>query len=102
VIIHLGLKVTRKQGTQVVEMWAHSPPYLVVVPGLPSDVSPKGVTVTSWQRGMVCKRWNGRTAAAIRTYRDVYRGTGPEQIPSLNSGSSARDLPTPVLGDPTG
>jgi hypothetical protein len=38
---------------------------------------------------------------AIRTYRDTYRGTGPEQIPSLNSGAGAADLPTPALPDPT-
>jgi hypothetical protein len=83
-------------------MWAASPPYLLIVPGLPADVPTRGVTVTSWQRAMICKIWNARTVAAIRTYRDVYRGTGPEQIPSLNSGSSAPDLPTPVLPDPTG
>ena len=62
----------------------------------------RGVTVTSWQRAMICKTWNARTLAAIRTYRDVYRGAGPEQIPSLNSGASANDLPTPALPDPTG
>jgi hypothetical protein len=38
---------------------------------------------------------------AIRTYRDVYRGTGPEQVPSLNTGTAADDLPTPVLPDPS-
>jgi pyruvate/2-oxoglutarate dehydrogenase complex dihydrolipoamide acyltransferase (E2) component len=102
VVIHIGLRVTRTQGTRVIRMWAKSPPYLLIVPGLPADVSQRGVTVTSWQRAMVCKKWNARTVAAIRTYRDVYRGTGPEQIPSLNSGSSAEDLPTPVLPDPTG
>ena len=102
VIVHIGLRVKRSQGVKAVRMWAASPPYLLIVPGLPADVSPRGVTVTSWQRAMVCKTWNARTAAAIRTYRDVYRGTGPEQIPSLNSGASAPDLPTPVLPDPTG
>jgi hypothetical protein len=102
VIIHIGLKVTRAQGTRVIRLWADSPPYLLVVPGLPADVSRRGVTVTSWQRAMVCKTWNASTVAAIRTYRDVYRGTGPEQIPSLNSGQTADDLPTPVLPDPTG
>jgi pyruvate/2-oxoglutarate dehydrogenase complex dihydrolipoamide acyltransferase (E2) component len=102
VIVHIGLRVTRKQGTRMIQLWAASPPYVLVVPGLPADVSQRGVTVTSWQRAMVCKTWNARTVAAIRTYRDVYRGTGPEQIPSLNSGSSAPDLPTPALPDPTG
>jgi hypothetical protein len=102
VAIHIGLAVTRAQGTKAVRMWAASPPYMLIEPGLPADVPRRGVTVTSWQRAMVCKRWNAHTVAAIRIYRDVYRGTGPEQIPSLNSGASADDLPTPVLPDPTG
>ena len=101
VVIHIGLRVKRTQGTQVIRMWAASPPYLLIVPGLPADVAPRGVTVTSWQRAMTCKRWNARTTAAIRAYRDAYRGTGPEQIPSLNSGATAPDLPTPVLADPS-
>ena len=101
VVIHIGLRVKRSQGTQVIRMWAASPPYLLIVPGLPADVAPRGVTVTSWQRAMTCKAWNVRTTAAIRAYRDAYRGTGPEQIPSLNSGASAPDLPTPVLPDPS-
>ena len=50
---------------------------------------------------MICKTWNARALTAIRTYRDAYRGTGPEQIPSLNTGASAQDLPTPALPDPT-
>ncbi|HET6175001.1 MAG TPA: DUF3105 domain-containing protein [Gaiellales bacterium] len=102
VVVHIGLKVTRVQGTRVIRMWAASPPFLVIVPGLPTDVPQRGVTVTSWQRAMICRTWNARTPAAIQTYRDVYRGTGPEQIPSLDSGSSADDLPVPVLPDPTG
>ena len=102
VIVHIGLHVKRSQGTRVIRMWADSPPYLLIVPGLSADVPTRGVTLTSWQRAMVCNTWNARTVAAIRTYRDVYRGTGPEQIPSLDSGASAADLPTPVLPDPTG
>ena len=70
-------------------------------PGLPSDVPQRGVTLTSWQRAMICKNLNARVLTAIRTYRDAYRGTGPEQIPSLNSGASAPDLPTPALPDPS-
>jgi hypothetical protein len=50
---------------------------------------------------MTCKAWNPRTLNAVRTYRDTYRGTGPEHVPSLNTGSGAQDLPTPVLPDPT-
>ena len=101
VAVHLGLRTTRANGTGVVRLWAASPPYVLVVPGLPADVSQRGVTVTSWQRAMICKTWNARTLAAIRAYRDAYRGAGPEQIPSLNSGGRATDLPTPALPNPT-
>jgi hypothetical protein len=102
IIVHLGIKITRAAGERVVRMWAASPPYMVIEPGLPADVPVKGATITSWQRAMVCKKWNPRALAAIITYRDTYRGTGPEQIPSLNTGTSATGLPTPVLPDPTG
>jgi hypothetical protein len=101
IIIHLGLKITRAAGERVVRMWAASPPYMLIVPGLPADVPVKGATITSWQRAMICKKWNPRVLGAIITYRDTYRGTGPEQIPSLNTGTSAKDLPTPVLPDPS-
>ena len=87
VVIHLGLRIDRAPGTQVLRLWAQSPPYVLIVPGLPADVPRRGVTVTSWQRAMICKTWNARTLTAIRTYRDAYRGAGPEQIPSLNTGA---------------
>jgi hypothetical protein len=102
IIVHLGLKITQAAGERVVRMWAASPPYMLIVPGLPADVPLKGATITSWQRAMICKKWNPRVLGAIIAYRDTYRGTGPEQIPSLNSGTGAKDLPTPVLPDPTG
>jgi hypothetical protein len=101
VVVHLGLRTTRPAGTRIIRLWADSPPYMLIVPGLPADVPQRGVTVTSWQRAMICKAWNARTLGAIRAYRDVYRGAGPEQIPSLNSGGSANDLPTPALPDPS-
>ena len=101
IAIHLGIRVPRAAGTNVVRMWADSPPYMLVVPGLPADVPQRGTTVTSWQRAMICPTVNARVLAAIRTYRDTYRGTGPEQIPSLNSGATAKDLPTPLLPDPS-
>jgi hypothetical protein len=101
VIIHLGLGITNAAGTKVVRLWAASPPYMLVVPGQPADVSPRGATITSWQRAMTCAKWNPRVLGAIRTYRDTYRGTGPEQVPSLNTGTGADDLPTPALPDPT-
>ena len=51
---------------------------------------------------MVCKKWNPRVLNAIRVYRDTYRGTGPEQVPSLNTGTTEPGLPKPVLPNPTG
>ncbi len=101
VIIHLGLTITVGAGTAVLKLWASSPPYLLVVPGRSPDVPARGATVTSWQRAMICKTWNARVLPAIRTYRDTYRGTGPEQVPSLNTGTTATDLPLPALPDPT-
>ena len=101
VVIHLGLNINRLAGTKVLRLWAASPPYLLIVPGLPADVSRRGATVTSWQRAMICKTWNPRTLNAVRTYRDTYRGTGPERAPSLNTGTGADDLPRPVLPNPS-
>ena len=100
IAIHLGLGISTAAGTAVVRMWAGSPPYVLIVPGQPADVPARGATITSWQRAMICKTWNARTLNAIRTYRDAYRGTGPHQVPSLNTGTGADDLPTPVLPDP--
>ena len=101
IIIHLGVKITRAAGERVVRLWAASPPFMLIVPGLPADVPSRGATITSWQRAMICKKWNPRVLGAIIAYRDTYRGTGPEQVPSLNTGTGAKDLPTPVLPDPT-
>jgi len=101
IIVHLGIDVRRAAGERVVRMWAASPPFMVVEPGRPADVPPNGATITSWQRAMICKKWNPRVLGAIITYRDTYRGTGPEQVPSLNTGTGAKDLPVPVLPDPT-
>lgn len=101
VVIHLGLDISRGAGTKVLHLWAASPPFLLIVPGQPADVSRRGATITSWQRAMICKTWNPRTLNAIRAYRDTYRGTGPERVPSLNTGTGAEDLPTPALPDPS-
>jgi hypothetical protein len=101
IVIHLGLGISNAAGTKVVRLCAASPPFMVIVPGRPADVPVHGATITSWQRAMICKKWNPRVLGAIGTYRDTYRGTGPEQVPSLNTGTSADDLPTPALPDPT-
>jgi hypothetical protein len=100
VIIHLGVGIQASAGTKVVRMWADSPPYTLILPGRPADVPPRGATVTSWQRAMICQTWTARTLAAVRAYRDTYRGTGPEQVPAISTGASLEDLPIPVLPDP--
>jgi hypothetical protein len=100
-VIHLGLNINRAAGTKVLRLWAESPPFVLIVPGLPADVPRRGATVTSWQRAMICRVWNPRTLNAVRVYRDIYRGAGPEQVPSLNTGTGAQDLPKPVLPNPT-
>ncbi len=101
VVVHLGLRVGRAPGTQVVRMWANSPPYMLVVPG-PAVRRPAARRHAHELAARDdLQDLNARVLTAIRTYRDTYRGTGPEQIPSLNSGASAPDLPTPALPDPS-
>ena len=83
-------------------MWAASPPYLVVEPGLPADVPPSGAHDHELAaRDDLQEVEPARARRDHRTYRDTYRGTGPEQVPSLNTGAGAKDLPVPVLPDPT-
>ena len=77
IIIHLGLNINARRGHEVLRMWAASPPFMLIVPGLPADVPRHGATITSWQRAMICKKWNPRVLGAIITYRDTYRGHGP-------------------------
>lgn len=101
VVVHLGLEISRGAGTKVLGLWASSPPFVLIVPGRPAEVPLRGATITSWQRAMICKTWNPRTLNAVRTYRDIYRGTGPERVPSLNTGTGAKGLPTPALPNPS-
>jgi hypothetical protein len=42
---------------------------------------PYEVAVTAWTNMMTCDRYEGAaTLDAIRDFRDIYRGNGPEQI----------------------
>jgi hypothetical protein len=47
----------------------------------PNPDMPYEVAVTAWTNMMTCDRYEGRaTLDAIRDFRDIYRGNGPEQI----------------------
>jgi hypothetical protein len=101
VIIHIGRNVPQAQRDAIVAFWRESPPFVLVTPQEPgfSGFPARGVVVTSWQRWMVCKPFTERALAAIRTYRNVYRGSGPEPVGAINSGEEADDLPTPSIPD---
>jgi len=52
---------------------------LVPNPNLPSDVE---VAATAWNQQILCGTYEGATTIdALRAFRDVYRGQGPEQVP---------------------
>ena len=47
----------------------------------PNPEMPHAVAVTAWTNLMTCDQYEGRaTLDAIRDFRDIYRGNGPEQI----------------------
>ena len=48
----------------------------------PNDDMPYEVAVTAWTQLMGCKTYEGdATLDAIRDFRDIYRGQGPEAVP---------------------
>ena len=103
IIVHLGTKVP-KAGRQAIDtLWAQSPPYMLITPETFKQYTPSAITVTSWQRWMVCKTWTPKVIAAIRAYRNAYRGTGPEQVGAVDADTSGVDLPsdfpTPSVSD---
>ena len=86
----------------MVALWRQSPPFVLVTPETFPQFPAKAVVVTSWQRWMVCNPWSPKDIAAITTYRNVYRGTGPEGIGALNppDAGGAADRPEPAIPDP--
>jgi hypothetical protein len=99
VIIHLGSQLPAGARNAVIDLWRESPPFLLVTPETFPQFPAKAVVVTSWQRWMVCNPYTPKALQAIRVYRDVYRGTGPEGAGALNSGASADGLPKPAIPD---
>jgi hypothetical protein len=37
--------------------------------------------VTAWTQLLTCKSYDERVVDAIRAFRDIYRGQGPEPVP---------------------
>jgi Protein of unknown function (DUF3105) len=100
IIVHLGKDLPDSAREAVIALWRASPPFVIVTPEAFAQFPAKAVVVTSWQRWMVCNPYTPKALAAIRVYRDVYRGTGPEGAGALNSGASADGLPKPAIPDP--
>jgi hypothetical protein len=102
IILHLGNDLSAEARKGVEDLWRESPAYLLVVPEENDRFPGNAIVVTSWQRWMVCDPYDSADRAAIRVYRDTYRGTGPEHAPATNSGEGdATDgLPTPKFADP--
>ena len=48
----------------------------------PNEVMEDDVAVTAWTQLMTCPTYEGAaTLDAIRDFRDIYRGQGPEDVP---------------------
>jgi Protein of unknown function (DUF3105) len=99
IVVHLGSRLPASARDAVVDLWRQSPPFMLVTPETFAQFPPKAIVVTSWQRWMVCNPYTPKALAAIRVYRDVYRGTGPEAAGALNSGTTADGLPKPAIPD---
>lgn len=99
IIVYEGAKLAAPTVSAITKLWYSAPPYVVVVPAV-ADVTPAGVTVTSWQRALTCPRAGAKTIAAISAFRNAYRGQSREQVPAVNAGQPADGLPTPATADP--
>ena len=102
VVIHVGSRVPAAARAEIGRLWAESPPFVIIVPGRSEGFPPAGVVVTSWQRWLVCKPYRPAMLAAVRAFRDAYRGTGPEGAAALNAGGEPTfpGAPRPLVADP--
>jgi predicted small secreted protein len=102
IIIHLGKGLSAQARQEIQDLWTASPAYTLVVPEDFAKFPANAVVVTSWQRWLVCKPYAAKDLAAIRVFRDTYRGTGPEYAAAVNNGEgdSTPGLPTPKIADP--
>jgi hypothetical protein len=102
VIVYVGKDVPAAEREGIGRFWAESPPYVIVMPGRSKGFPAKGVVVTSWQRWLSCKPYQSSDVAAIRVYRDTYRGTGSEPIPAVHAEADIGfpGTPEPLVEDP--
>jgi uncharacterized protein DUF3105 len=100
IIVHIGRSVPATARAAIRRVWAAAPAYVLVTPEAFARFPIRGIVVTSWQRWMSCPRWAPRVGGAIAVYRDVYRGTGPEQVAAVDSGQDVPGLPRPAVPDP--
>jgi Protein of unknown function (DUF3105) len=102
VVIYIGPDVPAAERAAIGRFWAQSPPYMVVASGSSADFPARGVVVTSWQRWLVCKPFTEAHLAAVKAFRDEYRGTGPEAQPAAHGTGSVDfpDMPEPLVLDP--
>jgi hypothetical protein len=47
----------------------------------PDDQMPYAVAATAWTKLLACPTYNEKVLDAIRDFRDIYRGQGPENLP---------------------
>jgi hypothetical protein len=101
-IIYVGKDVPAAARAAIGRLWAASPPFMIVNPGRSKDFPAKGVVVTSWQRWLVCKPFKESDVAAIKAFRDTYRGTGPEAIAGIHDpgGVGFPGANEPLVEDP--
>lgn len=101
-VIYIGKDVPAAARAEIGSFWAESPPYMIVMPGRSKSFPAKGVVITSWQRWLVCKPYQSSDLAAIRAFRDEYRGTGPEGAAGLHSPGDVDfpGTPDPLVEDP--
>lgn len=99
VVIHLGAQLGDAAREEIVALWRQAPPYVMVVPAMEGAAAPGGVTVTSWQRIMRCDTWGPEVREAVTTFRDLYRGRGPEDIQALNPPEGEDPEPAPAIAD---
>ena len=100
VIVRLGARVVPDLRTAVVDLWSESPSLVLVEPGsegVPAD----GAVVTSWLRSMRCPAFTTSGLAAVRAFRDAFRGHGIHITNGDYPGAEPRpaDLPEPVRAE---
>jgi Protein of unknown function (DUF3105) len=101
-VIYVGKEVPASARTEIGRFWAESPPYMLVMPGRSKDFPAEGIVVTSWQRWLVCKPFQAGDLAAVKAFRDEYRGTGPEGVAGLHNPGDVGfpGTPEPLVVDP--